>query len=103
MYDDGDDDDDDGGGDNIIACAHVFRKGVEFSSSGEIVQYQLNIGIDDRRDGWPKLATLDLNYGRPAAAAAAAISIISLGCLGFFFHTHSHLHTTYHHILHGAH
>ncbi|KRX22329.1 hypothetical protein T07_12311 [Trichinella nelsoni] len=57
MYDDGDDDDDDdgggGGGDNIIACAHVFRKG-----------YQLNIGIDDRRDGWPKLATLDLNYGR---------------------------------------
>ncbi|KRZ88671.1 hypothetical protein T08_8126 [Trichinella sp. T8] len=56
MYDDGDDDDDDdggGGGDNIIACAHVFRK-----------EYQLNIGIDDRRDGWPKLATLDLNYGR---------------------------------------
>ncbi|KRY21536.1 hypothetical protein T12_15302 [Trichinella patagoniensis] len=56
MYDDGDDDDGGGGGggDNIIACAHVFQ----------IVQYQLNIGIDDRRDGWPKLATLDLNYGR---------------------------------------
>ncbi|KRZ78748.1 hypothetical protein T10_1436 [Trichinella papuae] len=48
------------------AAVSLFDLSGERAKIGSIYVscYQLNIGIDDRRDGWPKLATLDLNYGR---------------------------------------